>query len=52
MLATTKGGWSPNMLVSSLDELSEVVADREGSISDVAVHVDAVDVVRNKGFVE
>ena len=30
-------GWSPNMLVSSLDELTEVVADRDESLSDVSV---------------
>ena len=45
-------GWSPNMLVSSLDELSEVVAERDDAFSDVAIQVDAVDVVGNKGFME
>ena len=44
--------WSPNMLASSLDELSEAVADRDGSLSDVSVQIDALDVVGNKGFVE
>ena len=52
MFTEDVSGWSPNMLVSSLDELTEVVAEREGSLTDVAVQVDAVDVVRNKGFVE
>ena len=45
-------GWSPNMLVTSLDELTEVVADREDALSDVNVQVDALDVFGNKGFVE
>ena len=45
-------GWSPNMLVTSLDELTEVVASRETSLSDVTVHVDALDVVGNKGYIE
>jgi ketosteroid isomerase-like protein len=45
-------GWSPNMLVTSLDELSEVVASREAALSEVAVHVDALDVVGNKGYIE
>ena len=36
-------GWSPNMLVTSLDELTEVVASREAALSDVTVHVDAFD---------
>jgi SnoaL-like polyketide cyclase len=45
-------GWSPNMHVSSLDELTEVVAHREDSLSDLAIEVDGVDVVGNKGFME
>ena len=45
-------GWSPNMLVSSLDELTEVVADREAALSNVALEVDALDIVGNKGFME
>jgi SnoaL-like domain len=45
-------GWSPNMLVSSLAELSEVVAERDGSLSDVSVQIDALDVFGNKGFAE
>src|SRR5512132_3876209 len=45
-------GWSPNLLVTSLDELTEAVAYREGSLSEVTVHVDALDVFGNKGFVE
>ena len=45
-------GWSPNMLVSSLDELTEVVAERDESLSDVSVQIDALDIVGNKGFAE
>ena len=44
--------WSPNMLTSSLAELSEAVADRDGSLSDVSLQIDALDVFGNKGFVE
>jgi hypothetical protein len=45
-------GWSPNMHISSLDELTEVVAHREEALSDVAIEVDGLDVVGNKGFME
>ena len=45
-------GWSPNMLVGSLDELREVVAEREDAFSDVAMQVDALDVFGKKGFME
>lgn len=45
-------GWSPNMLVTSLDELTELVEEREDALSDAKVHVDAVDIVGNKGFME
>jgi ketosteroid isomerase-like protein len=44
--------WSPNMLTSSLAELSEAVADRDGSLSDVDLQIDALDVFGNKGFAE
>ena len=44
-------GWSPNMLVTSLDELTEVVAARERPLGRV-VQVDALDVFGNKGYVE
>jgi limonene-1,2-epoxide hydrolase len=40
------------MLVSSLDELTEVVAGRDATLSDVSVQVDALDVVGNKAFAE
>jgi SnoaL-like polyketide cyclase len=45
-------GWSPNMLVASRADLTEVVADREDALSDVNVQVDALDVFGSKGFVE
>ena len=45
-------GWSPNMLVTSLDELTEIVAEREDALSDAKVQVDAVDVVGNKAVME
>ena len=45
-------GWSPNMHVSSLDELTEIVAYRENALSDLAIQVDGLDVVGNKGFME
>jgi SnoaL-like domain len=44
--------WSPNMLVTSLDELSAVVAERDQSLSNVSVQIDGLDVVGNKGFAE
>jgi ketosteroid isomerase-like protein len=45
-------GWSPNMLVSSRGELAEVVAERDASLSNLSVKIDAVDVVGNKGYAE
>ena len=45
-------GWSPNMLVTSLSELTAAVSEREGAFSNVAVEVDALDVFGNKGFME
>lgn len=45
-------GWSPNLVVASLGELAEAVADREDALSNVDIKVDAVDVVGNKGFAE
>jgi hypothetical protein len=44
--------WSPNMLATSLDELTEAVADREGAFSDVTIQIDALDIVGNKGYAE
>ena len=45
-------GWSPNMLVASRDELAEVVAERETSISNMSLEIDVVDIVGNKGYAE
>ena len=45
-------GWSPNMLVGSLGELTEAVADREDALSDVDLQIDALDLVGNKAFAE
>jgi ketosteroid isomerase-like protein len=44
--------WSPNLLVTSRDELAEAIAGREDAISDVTVQVDALDIFGNKGFAE
>jgi ketosteroid isomerase-like protein len=52
MFTSDVSGWSPNMLVSSLDELTEVVADREDALSNVSIQVDSLDVFGNKGFME
>jgi len=45
-------GWSPNMHVTSLDELTEVVASRDESLSDVSVAVEGVDAAANKAYAE
>jgi ketosteroid isomerase-like protein len=45
-------GWSPNMLVASRSELADVVAERDASLSNVSVKIDALDVVGNKGYAE
>jgi hypothetical protein len=45
-------GWSPNMLIGSLDELTETIADREDALSDVNLEINSLDVFGNKGFVE
>lgn len=45
-------GWSPNLLVTSLDELAAAVADREDALSNVVVEIDALDLFGNKGLVE
>lgn len=44
--------WSPNMLATSLAELTDALADREDAFSDVAIEIDAIDLVGEKGFVE
>lgn len=45
-------GWSPNMLVNSLADLSASVADRDGALSDIDVDVTGIDVIGDKGYVE
>jgi len=45
-------GWSPNMLVASRDELAEVVAERDASLSNLSLNIDVLDVVGNKGYAE
>ena len=45
-------GWSPNLMVSSLEELKEVTGHREDALSDVKLDVDALDIVGNKGYME
>lgn len=45
-------GWSPALLVNSLEELTEIVADREDALTDVNVEVNSLDLFGNKGFVE
>jgi ketosteroid isomerase-like protein len=52
LFAQDVSGWSPNMLVTSLDELTETVADREDALTDVDLEVGSLDVYGNKGFVE
>jgi len=52
LFAPDVSGWSPNMLVTSLDELTETVADREDALSDVDLEINTLDVFGNKGFVE
>ena len=52
VFADDVSGWSPNMLVTSLGELTEIVGEREDALSNARVQVDAVDVVGNKGYME
>ena len=51
-VSSRTSAWSPNMLVGSLAELTEAVAERDDALTDVAVDVDTVDVRGNKGFLE
>ena len=44
--------WSPIMLAGSLEELTEVVADREAALSDVKLQIHAADIIGNKGYME
>ncbi len=52
LFADDVSGWSPNMLIASRDELAEVVAEREASLSNMSARIDALDVVGNKGYAE
>ena len=52
LFADDVSGWSPNMSVNSLAELSEVVQSRDDSLSDVSVAVQGVDAAGNKAFAE
>jgi hypothetical protein len=45
-------GWTPNLLVSSLDELSEAIAVRDESLTDVSILVHGVDLVGNRAYAE
>ena len=52
LFAPDVSAWSPNLLVSSLDELTETVGQREDALSDVNIDVGALDIVGNKGYME
>ena len=45
-------GWSPNMLVNSIHVLAKVVAIRDGSLSELSIQIDNLDVFGNKAFAE
>jgi hypothetical protein len=45
-------GWSPNLLVSSLAELTDAVGARDESLSDVSILIHGVDVVGNRAYAE
>jgi hypothetical protein len=44
--------WSPNMMVNSLAELTDVVASRDESLSNVSLVVEGVDAAANKAYAE
>jgi hypothetical protein len=44
--------WSPNMMATSLAELTELLDEREDALTDVSVEIDALDVTGSKGFAE
>ena len=52
LFADDVSAWSPNILVTSRGELAEVVAERDASLSNVSLGIDALDVVGNKGYAE
>jgi ketosteroid isomerase-like protein len=45
-------GWSPNLHVSSRSELAEELAERDDSLSNLSLKIDALDIVGNKGYAE
>src|SRR6476646_8476085 len=45
-------GWSPNLMVTSLGELTEAVGARDESLSDVSILVHGVDVVGDRAYAE
>ena len=45
-------GWSPNLMVSSLAELSAAVAARDESLSDVSILVHGADAIGDKAYAE
>jgi hypothetical protein len=45
-------GWSPNMIVGSLAELTDAVGARDESLSDVSILVHGVDVVGDRAYAE
>lgn len=45
-------GWSPNMMVAGRAELVEAMADIDTALSNVTVHIDAVDGFANKAVAE
>ena len=52
LFADDVSAWSPNFLATSRSELAEVVAERDASLSNVSLGIDALDVVGNKGYAE
>jgi ketosteroid isomerase-like protein len=45
-------GWSPNLFVTSRDELAAELADRDEALSNVVFSLDALDVIGNKAIAE
>lgn len=52
LFADDVSGWSPNMSVNSLEELTEIVQSRDDSLTEVSVSVQGVDAAGNKAFAE
>jgi len=45
-------GWSPNLFVTSRDELAAELADRDEALSNVVFSLDALDVIGDKAIAE